>query len=463
MEKSLRPVLYLTRHYLPTTVAAGIRAHRFVTALNDHNIKVILATVGEKPEIEEPSELLTICRVSSAGQLPTQLSGSLPRWPSQQPLPGPTPDPVCSKALYRAAHALIQKYQPEVLFATGLPFGLMAVAHRLAQQYHLKLALEFRDAWTIGKDWPYPSVFHRRRARKWEDRCTASAQLIITETDHQKKILDEHYGPDIAAKTLTIRHSFEKTNELSCSVDLDSEKFTITYTGQLRGLDITSTSKLTNLAKSCSRTARRILLGANFCEQLRLDWMSPNYLVFALAQAAQEDKEFAQKVRLIFVGEKFPAIDIWARRNQLTENIQQLGPVTPQYAQQLAHFADVRVLTLYGIKNLDYHWCVPGKTYAYLGSGKPILALVPPGEARDLVTQAGTGLIAPPDNINEIARQLLVLFRRKTTGLPALQPDWNFINQFHLPIQQKQFAHAIAKLAGWELTETKPQMKFQTA
>lgn len=443
MSESLRTVLYLTRHYLPTTVAAGIRADRFITALVEDGIKVIVATVGEKPELTEQSELLTVCRVTNNGRLPVELPDDLPGWSKLEMLPGPTADPVCSKALYRACHGLIRKFHPDIFFATGLPFGLMAVGHRLAQNYNIKLALEFRDAWTVGKPWPYPSAYHRGLARKWEDRCTADAQLIVTETEHQKKILDDHYGPEIAKKTITIRHSFERSDESGHNIDLDPDEFTLTYTGQLRGLDITAGSSLIRLAKAGSRVARRLLLGANFCEQLRLDWMSPDYLMDAIAQAARFDKDFAGKVRLIFAGQKFSAIDNRAKFHNLTDSITQLGPVSPEYAQQLAHYADVRVLTLYGIKNCDYHWCVPGKTYSYMGSGKPILGLLPSGEARDLVKKAGTALIAEPDNISEIAEKLIVLFRRKMTGQPALKPDWDFINQFHLPVQQKQFVEAV--------------------
>ncbi|MBN2210721.1 MAG: glycosyltransferase [Sedimentisphaerales bacterium] len=451
-----RTVLYLTRYYIPTATAAGIRADRFVKALTNSGVRVIVATIGADPEYQEISGLLTICRIARDGRLPGRLPDNLPVWPRLEPLPGPHADPICTRALYRACHGLIRQYQPDILFATGLPFSLLAAAQRLAKMYGLKLALEFRDAWTVGKDWPYPSAFHRRLARKWEDRCITHAELIITETDHQKKILDDHYGCEISPRTLTIRHSFERAEEIDSDVRLNPDEFTIVYTGQLRGLDITESPALTKVTKVISRMIRRVLLGATFCDQLRLDWMSPDYLMAGLARAVSKNQQFAHKVRLIFAGQKFPEIDHLARKYNITGNVTQLGPVSPPYAQQLAHLADVRVLTLYGINNLDYHWCVPGKTYAYMGSGKPILALLPTGEARDLVTGAGTGVFAKPDDIPEIARQLLVLFQRRITNQPALEPDWSFINQFHLPVQQRQFVQALAKLAGWPLQSTPP-------
>jgi glycosyltransferase involved in cell wall biosynthesis len=46
---------------------------------------------------------------------------------------------------------------------------------------------------------------------------------------------------------------------------------------------------------------------------------------------------------------------------------------------------------------------VPGKTYEYLASGRPILAAVPEGDARDLVLAAGTGLVCEPDDVEGMA------------------------------------------------------------
>ena len=40
----------------------------------------------------------------------------------------------------------------------------------------------------------------------------------------------------------------------------------------------------------------------------------------------------------------------------------------------------------------------PGKTYEYVASGRPILAAVPDGDARDLLAEAGTASLCTPDD-----------------------------------------------------------------
>jgi glycosyltransferase involved in cell wall biosynthesis len=42
---------------------------------------------------------------------------------------------------------------------------------------------------------------------------------------------------------------------------------------------------------------------------------------------------------------------------------------------------------------------VPGKTYEYLASGRPILAAVPDGDARDLLLAAGTAHVCRPTDV----------------------------------------------------------------
>ena len=42
---------------------------------------------------------------------------------------------------------------------------------------------------------------------------------------------------------------------------------------------------------------------------------------------------------------------------------------------------------------------VPGKTYEYLASGRPILAAVPEGDARDLLERAGAAYVCEPDDV----------------------------------------------------------------
>ena len=70
---------------------------------------------------------------------------------------------------------------------------------------------------------------------------------------------------------------------------------------------------------------------------------------------------------------------------------------------------------------------VPGKTYEYLASGRPILAAAPEGDARDLLLQAGAAHICQPDDTDAIAAVIAAQMSRDAR-LPGL--DSRFIRKF---------------------------------
>jgi glycosyltransferase involved in cell wall biosynthesis len=72
-------------------------------------------------------------------------------------------------------------------------------------------------------------------------------------------------------------------------------------------------------------------------------------------------------------------------------------------------------------------YCIAGKTYEYLESGKPVLAFVSPGAQRDFLLRSCSALIFDPDNIEESARLILQVVEKGFT----LYPDKAFLNGFH--------------------------------
>jgi len=287
--------------------------------------------------------------------------------------------------------------------------------------------------------WPYRYRSERSEARKWEARYLKGAAKVIVVTDAVKKLLSEKYGPGVEAKTTVVRHGYARTTKKRGQEPL----FRIVYTGQLRGIYIASKTFLNKALRALWKTFLRGLLGARFCERLRLDWMSPHRLLEAVGRISKSNREFAEKFRLVFAGQTFDQVDRWARRWGLEGNVEQLGPVPAESAEQLSADVDLLALSLYGIKGCAYHWCVPSKVYSYLGSGNAILGLLPPGEAANLITRAGTGIVAAPDDVTAIAGKVEQFFSKWQKGESLSQPDWEYIQQFELERQQRLFVEAI--------------------
>jgi len=442
---STRPtILFLTRYFTPSTAAAGLRADRFVRTLRPMNLRVLVVTHGPQPVLESPHPDLLVCRLDPDAPLPRQLARDhAPHWPRCRLLPGPSPDAHFARAAFHAAAALARRYPPRLILASAPPFSLLTVARQLAQTLNLPLVLDFRDAWFTGMPWPYPHALQRRLAQRHERLCLRAARLILTATDAHRRLLADAFGQAVAAKTAALRHGYQLPPDpppplpAACLPSPpDREKpFIIAHVGQLRGLDHQPPHPLIAPLHALRRALQRLLLGASFLENLRLDWLSPRYLLAAFAQLADSHPNFRRRARLLFVGQAFPDIDDFARRRRLTHAIIQLGPQAPDLAQTIAHHADLLVLMLYGITGCPYHHCVPSKTYSYLAAQKPILALLPPGEALDLATRAGLALPAPPDDPAAIARQILLAFSSPIPNSQPLIPNPDFISSFSWPSQ----------------------------
>ena len=57
----------------------------------------------------------------------------------------------------------------------------------------------------------------------------------------------------------------------------------------------------------------------------------------------------------------------------------------------------------------------PGKTYEYIGVGKPILGLVPDGFLKTTILEAG-GKVVPPKDVNGIKDALLDIYEKFSRG-----------------------------------------------
>jgi hypothetical protein len=66
---------------------------------------------------------------------------------------------------------------------------------------------------------------------------------------------------------------------------------------------------------------------------------------------------------------------------------------------------------------------VPGKTYEYSASGRPILAAVPEGDVRDLLALAGTASFCRPSDVDCMTKVLASMLERWRKNEPGPKLD----------------------------------------
>ena len=82
---------------------------------------------------------------------------------------------------------------------------------------------------------------------------------------------------------------------------------------------------------------------------------------------------------------------------------------------------------------------VPGKTYEYLATGRPILAAVPPGDTSDILQAVGH-TVCGPDDIDGIAAAIAAAIARSDAGVASPELNWDVVRTFERRVIARQLA-----------------------
>jgi len=86
--------------------------------------------------------------------------------------------------------------------------------------------------------------------------------------------------------------------------------------------------------------------------------------------------------------------------------VKRLGYLSHTDSVALMRSADALFLPMHDLAPGRRARIVPGKTYEYLGAGRPILASVPDGDARDLLLRAGNAAVCRPRDVSGLTDAL---------------------------------------------------------
>ena len=109
----------------------------------------------------------------------------------------------------------------------------------------------------------------------------------------------------------------------------------------------------------------------------------------------------------------------------------------------LQRSADLLFLPMHDLPQGVRAGLVPGKTYEYLGVGRPILAAVPDGDARDLLLRAGNALICSPSDAAGMSELIAGEVARWRAGKPTRPPRPEVVAEYDRRRQAEQFASVL--------------------
>jgi glycosyltransferase involved in cell wall biosynthesis len=297
---------------------------------------------------------------------------------------------------------IIKKEKVDVIVSTSMPNTCHLVALILKKISKLPWIADFREAWTQNPFIDYPKIVLNIE-NKMESAVIRNADKITAINDPIRNDLIVKYHDQTPEKFMTIPHGFD-LEDFQDVEKSPSKKFTITYTGSLYG--------------------RR----------------SPKTFLEAIKEIIEDDKNMKSELRIQFIGNVHIAKEI-AERLNLTDLVTSSGFVSHQ--QVFSYIVNSNILLLIIGSGKNDNTISTGKLFEYMGSGTPILALVPEGVAAGIVRSANIGVVVHPNDIEGIKKAILQLYKKYKKGELKIEPNQEIIKQHDMRILSKKVAEVL--------------------
>jgi glycosyltransferase involved in cell wall biosynthesis len=415
----MKRVLVVAYYFPPMGMGGVQRAQKFVKYLPEFGWEPIVLTVrntayyADDPALNEEIGSTRVIRTESFDPLRIlgRVSGSKPRVPHPESRMERwnrrlqpwlfIPD---SKVLWipfalNAARSLLRTVKPDMVFTTSPPHSAHLTGYRL-KAMGLPWVADFRDHWLAESYESVPTAWHRAANRFLLNRVLARADRVIAVS---KPILNDLIKRTNRPERFThIPNGFDRKDFDGVSAE-SSSFFTIVYCGTLSPI-------------------RR-----------------PDVFLDAASEAVKRNPELSEALRIRFVGSVY-GFDLPAaiRKFELEEQTEIVGYVTHRESIRQLMNADLLLLLISGDSSGGV---VTGKIFEYIASGKPILAIVPPGEAERLILSCARGAVVRPNDREGLTGQILRAFDLwKRNDLRVTRPRWEGLDVLERREQTRKLA-----------------------
>ena len=169
------------------------------------------------------------------------------------------------------------------------------------------------------------------------------------------------------------------------------------------------------------------------------------YLLQALQQLLADNPDLQGRLELVLAG-VLSSVDHAAVGD--LPFVHTPGYLSHAESLALVRTADLLFLPMQKLPPGRRSTTVPGKTYEYIASGRPILAAVPDGDARDFLQAARTAQICNPDDTTAMKNAIEQQIRRWERGEDPPAPNRQMVERFDRRRIAEDFAQVFDDLLG---------------
>jgi glycosyltransferase involved in cell wall biosynthesis len=430
-------------YYFPPVGGAGVqRVQKFVRYLGaDGILPIVVAGPGSAEGQWTPHDATLLTDIPPTVQV-HRVRGPMPGTPTRWErrvqtltgLPG-----SFSKWWVNSATKLALDAAADVsfIFATMPPFESAEVADAVSRSLGIPWVADLRDPWVVDEIQVYPTRLHRQRELLKMEGLLARAALIIMNTPTAARALKRAL-PRLAKKPIiSICNGFDKEDFEGTLAPREDQKFRIVHAGSL----------LTELGLQFrAQKMHRFLGGAR--KNVDILTRSPLILLEALSRWSKNRVDVQTDVEIVFAGKATSSDQALVKNSVVNPLVRFTGYLAHSESLRLVRTADLLFLPMHNLPKGERATTIPGKAYEYMASGRPILAAVPDGDARDFLNQCGTALICRPDDVDSMIENIERIYDAWKNRGANLQPNLAFVNQFERRALTRALASAFRAHLG---------------
>jgi len=346
----------------------------------------------------------------------------------------------------------------DVLYASGPPWTGMLAAADAARRTGLPLVLDFRDPWTQLEYTTWPTRLHFLLDRRQERYVLRTARAVISNTNiWRQKLLTAHPFLDPARVTV-LPNGFdeEEFGELPPARPLAAkDTMKVSFIGSFWSMgrldELPAGSALRRLKRLVRRWNKRVwdALAYRPSGWVDVTTHSPYYLLKACREMLDRCPDLAGRVSIHLTRTAGNAYaEQLVRTLRLEGVVQLLGNLSHRQCLELMLSSQVLFLPLGDVRQPIPLGASSGKIFEYLASGVPILAVVPQGEAAELIRRLRAGVVVAGSDVAGLSGELERLARQHLGGGIEHQPDWQAIRTFGRKVLTRRLADLLNEAAS---------------
>jgi glycosyltransferase involved in cell wall biosynthesis len=348
---------------------------------------------------------------------------------------------------------IIEQDSIAIIFSTAPPYSNHLIAADLGKRHSIPVVMDFRDDWLGSHLLNLPTSIHRQKMAKLEKKTLQQASLITA--INSTMLLSLKSRNDVGNSTDGISHAgrihefaTHGTNDIEDGCSRADEP-SVGYWSDKNDRSKKSVPNIMNDWESGSGGSSRYMVlpqgfdPADFPEgstkaspdsskpgPLRLTYngifygaQKPDVFLEAVRALLDSGHIKEKDIQLVFQGGLEKPVLQRIRDLELNRITVNKGYIAHRESVKNLFDSDLLWFTVGRQKNENQ--VTTGKLFEYIGTGKPILGLVPGGEAARILDAYGAGYRADPDSTEEVQQILSeILSNLRSKCIPPADPDF---------------------------------------